>query len=138
MQFAVTADVRQEGATGIFVQRDFMVEAPNEAAVKDEWAKQHGTIANLPRPQRWELYCFISIRRICPHCRSVAKPAACKKCTREMCEECISVHPSIEDARGDTRRETVAENLTEKEAKQLTAMLNKLGERFLPNLPTKR
>jgi len=29
----------------------------------------------------------------CPHCHSLGKKMACKKCMRDMCEECISDHP---------------------------------------------
>lgn len=33
--------------------------------------------------------------RRCPHCGSSAKHVACEKCTREMCEDCISVHGDV-------------------------------------------
>lgn len=31
----------------------------------------------------------------CPHCFARAKAAYCTTCTREMCEQCISHHPSV-------------------------------------------
>lgn len=28
----------------------------------------------------------------CPHCHSSATPEPCRRCTRDMCEDCISHH----------------------------------------------
>lgn len=31
----------------------------------------------------------------CPHCHKRDRPATCRVCEREMCEDCISHHPSV-------------------------------------------
>lgn len=36
----------------------------------------------------------------CPHCGSRAKRVCCRKCLREMCEDCISLLPSVGDVCG--------------------------------------